>query len=145
MSDVKAVIESKGGEVHTISPTSTVFDAVCKMVQLNLGALVVASEAGVIGIISERDYLRKIAVEGRSSKSTFVQEIMTPRPICVAPDTQAAACMKLMAKHRIRHLPVMEDGELVGMLSIRDIVDHLAAEREQTIEELTHYIQGVHA
>lgn len=142
MSTVRAVLSSKGRSVHTISETNTVFEAVCKMVQHGVGALLVTENTKVIGIITERDYLRKIAVEGRSSKSTFVKEIMTSNPICVRLDTEAAECLQLMAKHRIRHLPVLAQGELYGMLSVRDLVDYLAAEREQTIQELTHYIQG---
>src|SRR5690606_24286603 len=114
--------------------------------QYNLGALVVVDHTGVVrGILSERDYLRKVAVEGRSSRTTFVQEIMTEDVICIPPETDADACLKLMAKHRIRHLPVMDGSELMGVLSVRDLVDHLASEKEQTIQELTHYIQGGYA
>jgi CBS domain-containing protein len=144
MSDVRSVLASKGRNVHTISRANTVFEAVCKMVQYNVGALPVVEQSKVIGIITERDYLRKIAVEGRSSKTTFVQEVMTPNPVCVTPDTPATECMQLMAKHRIRHLPVIVRDELYGTLSVRDLVDHLALEREQTISELTHYIQGTY-
>ena len=145
MSNIHAVMAEKGRDVHTIAPTNTVFEAVSKMVMHNLGALVALESNVVVGIITERDYLRKVAVEGRSSKSTFVAEIMTFNPICITPDTDADACLKLMAEHRIRHLPVLEGSSLVGMISVRDLVQHLAAERERTIEELTHYIQGGYA
>lgn len=146
MSNIRSVIAIKGRDVHTISPANTVFEAVSKMVQSNLGALVVVDESGSVrGILSERDYLRKIAVEGRSSRTTFVQEIMTVDVISISPETDAGACLKLMAKHRIRHLPVLDDDELVGMISVRDLVDHLAEEKEQTIQELTHYIQRGYA
>ncbi|HXS19380.1 MAG TPA: CBS domain-containing protein [Polyangiaceae bacterium] len=144
MTDVRTVLASKGRNVHTISKTNTVFEAVCKMVQYNVGALPVIEHSRVIGIITERDYLRKIAVEGRSSKTTFVQEVMTPNPVCVTPDTPAPECMQLMTKHRIRHLPVIVRDELYGTLSVRDLVDHLTLEQQQTINELTHYIQGTY-
>ena len=146
MSSIRSVIALKGREVHTISPTNTVFEAVHRMVQQNLGALVVVDEhSHVRGILSERDYLRKIAVEGRSSRSTFVQEIMTEDVICISLETDADACLKLMAKHRIRHLPVMDGPDLIGMLSVRDLVDYLSQEKEQTIQELTNYIQRGYA
>lgn len=146
MSNIRSVIAMKGRTVHTVLPSNTVFEAVCKMVQHNLGALVVVDQTGIVrGILSERDYLRKVAVEGRSSRTTFVQEIMTEDVICISPETDADACLKLMAKHRIRHLPVMDGSELMGVLSVRDLVDHLASEKEQTIQELTHYIQGGYA
>ncbi len=145
MSNIRAIIEEKGRNTHTIGATNTVFEAVCKMVHHNLGALVVVESGQVIGIITERDYLRKVAVEGRSSKSTFVAEIMTKDPICIRPNVNANHCLKLMADHSIRHIPVLEEGTLIGVIAVRDIVNHLAREKDQTIDELTHYIQGSYA
>ena len=96
-------------------------------------------------MITERDYLRRVALEGRSSKTTFVQEIMSPGLIYVDPSTEVEQCMSLMTHRRIRHLPVLDGGRLTGLVSIGDIVRHLARERETTIEELTYYIQGRYA
>ncbi len=142
MSSIATILSQKGQNVESISATNTVFEAVCKMVQHDLGALVVVELENVIGIITERDYLRKVAVEGRSSKSTFVAEIMTSHPVCVDSTSTADDCLRLMSKHTIRHLPVVDSGRLTGVLSVRDVVNHLVKEREQTIVELTHYIQG---
>ncbi len=142
MSTVETIIEGKGHEVLTVQPFVTVLEAIRTMVQHNVGALVVMEDGQPCGILTERDYLRRVALEGRASKSTFVQEIMTPRLIYVEPQTKAEDCMNLMTRHRIRHLVVLRDGKLSGIVSIGDIVKHVAAERAGTIDQLTHYIQG---
>jgi CBS domain-containing protein len=145
MATVEQLLCVKGHAVHTISTTATVFEAIAKMVANNVGSLVVFNDARPCGMITERDYLRRIALEGRSSKTTFVQEIMSPGLIYVDPQTQVEQCMSLMTHRRIRHLPVLDAGRLTGLVSIGDIVRHLARERETTIEELTYYIQGRYA
>ncbi len=146
MSKVERMIIGKGRIVYTIAPTNTVFEAIAKMVAYNVGSLVVIGEDGSpCGMITERDYLRRVALEGRSSKTTFVQEIMSTGLSIVSPQTEAEDCMSLMTKKRVRHLLVIEDGKLVGIVSIGDIVKHLAREREATIEQLTDYIQGRYA
>lgn len=146
MATVQVLISRRQGKVHSISPTATVFDAISKMDRHNVGALVALdSDDRLCGIITERDYLRKIALAGRASRTTFVQEIMTHELICVEPRTELEDCMKLMTEHRVRHLPVLFGQQLVGIVSIGDIVSYLARERAQTIQELTDYIQGRYA
>lgn len=145
MSTVQVLVSGKG-RVYTISPTATVFEAIAKMDRFNVGALVVVAGAErLCGIITERDYLRRIALEGRVSKTTFVQEIMTAELVCVSLNTQLEDCMMLMTEHRVRHLPVVADKQLLGIVSIGDIVSYIAREREYTIQELTGYIQGRYA
>lgn len=142
MSTVESIVASKGSEVLTISPFVTVLEAIRLMVQHNVGALVVIENGEPCGIITERDYLRRVALEGRTSKTTFVKEIMTRRLIYVEPNTTSDDCMALMTKHRIRHLVILHDGRLAGILSIGDIIKYVAGERAGTIDQLTHYIQG---
>jgi CBS domain-containing protein len=142
MSTVSDLLRTKERLVHTIGKTATVFEAVSKMVAKNVGALVVLDEGTPCGIITERDYLRKIAVEGRSSKTTFVAEIMSAGLVYVDPDTEVEECMSLMTHRRIRHLPVLDAGHLVGLISIGDAVKSLASERQSQVEELTAYVQG---
>jgi len=142
MATVLQLLATKGQAVHTIDKTATVFDAIAKMVTNNVGALVVKEGTQTCGILTERDYLRKVALRGRASRSTFVEEIMSSSLIHVRLDTSIEGCMTLMTQNRIRHLPVFDGGELVGLLSIGDIVKHLARERQEQIEQLTAYIQG---
>jgi CBS domain-containing protein len=145
MATVDQLIAAKGRVVHTVSNSATVYSAIAKMVAKNIGSLVVVQDRKPCGMLTERDYLRRIALEGRSSKTTFVQEIMSPELVYVDPDTDVEECMSLMTHRRIRHLPVIENTVLVGLVSIGDIEKHLARERETTIEELTNYIQGRYA
>ena len=155
MGTVSQLLTIKGHTVHAIDRMATVFEAIEKMVAQNVGALLVTegpSEASTFrggfagvrpcGMLTERDYLRKVAVQGRSSRTTLVQEIMTQRLVSVHPDTAIEACMDLMTRNRIRHLPVFDGSELAGMLSIGDIVKYLARDRQAQIEQLTAYIQG---
>lgn len=142
MVTVFQLLATKGRTVHTIDKAATVFDAISKMVANNVGALVVQSDAHPCGILTERDYLRKIAVLGRASRDTSVEAIMSRDLIHVGADTTIEACMTLMTQNRIRHLPVFDGGELVGLVSIGDIVKHLARDRQEQIEHLTAYIQG---
>lgn len=142
MATVSQLLAIKGPAVHTIDKAATVFDAIGKMVTRNVGALVVMDGADPIGILTERDYLRKIALQGRSSRTTLVKEIMSERLLFVALDTEVEECMTLMTQKRIRHLPVLAEGSMCGIVSIGDIVKHLASDRKMQIEQLTAYIQG---
>ncbi len=143
MATVSQLLATKGHVVHTIDETATVFDAIGKMVSQNVGALVVLHSGVPVGMLTERDYLRKIALQGRSSRTTLVKEVMTYQLITVELETEIEECMSLMTARRIRHLAVFASGQLSGMLSIGDIVKHLALDRQGQIEQLTAYIQRV--
>ena len=145
MSTVRDILSVKNDSTHTIDKRATVFEAVSEMVKHNIGALVALDDGVICGIITERDYLRKIAVRDRSSRSTFVFEIMSPDPVTATANTTVEECMSLMAQHRIRHLPVLEEDGLIGMISMRDAVDTIGRERYSQIEALTAYVQGVTA
>jgi CBS domain-containing protein len=144
MSNVRDLLAVKGSVVHTINKAVTAFEAISEMVAKNVGALVVVDEGVPCGLITERDYLRRIALEGRSSRATLVMEIMSPGLIHVGPETEVDHCMSLMTHRRIRHLPVLEDGHLVGIISIGDAVKSLAKESATQVDELTGYVQGRH-
>lgn len=147
MPKVREIIGKKGNVVHSIPDNKTVFEAIGKMVEHNVGSLVVTNDLGLpIGILTERDYLRRVALEGRSSRSTQVKEIMSTQLVLVDQDTTTEECMRLMTEHRIRHLPVIGDGVwLGGLLSMGDIVQFLANQRQSEIQELTRYINGQYA
>jgi CBS domain-containing protein len=123
-----------------VSPDATIFEALKLMSEAGIGAVLVMEKGRLVGILSERDYARKVALEGRDSRTTKVAEIMTPNVLCVSPDSTNEECMALMAAKRIRHLPVVKDSEVIGMLSIRDLVADIIAEREYTIKQLESYI-----
>lgn len=142
MSTVDRLLGAKGRKVFTISRKATVFEAISNMDACNVGSLVVMEDATPCGMLTERDYLRRVALEGRSSKTTLVEDIMSTEMEFVDPATDVEACMSMMADRHIRHLPVVEHGALVGLLSMGDIVKHLVRERESTIQNLTDYIQG---
>lgn len=143
MATVSQLLAIKGQLVHTIDRTATVFEAIGKMVNQNVGALVVMDGALPVGMLTERDYLRKIALQGRSSRTTLVKEVMSENLVSVELDTEIEDCMSLMTQKRIRHLPVFADRRLCGVVSIGDIVKLLASDRKMQIEQLTSYIQGV--
>jgi CBS domain-containing protein len=128
--------------VFTITPTASVFEAVKLMADKNIGALLVMKGAQVAGIITERDYARKIALMSRSSRDTPVQEIMTSVVMYVRPDQTSEECMALMTENRLRHLPVMDGDKLLGLVSIGDLVKDIISEQKFTIEQLEHYITG---
>ena len=142
MSKVAEVLARKGGDVYTIEQTATVFEAIERMVERNLGSLVIMDGDSICGIFTERDYLRRIVVRGRTSKTTKVQEVLTSQLICVSPSEPVEACMAIMTQRRIRHLPVMDGGRLVGIVSIGDLVRHVSKEREIEVRYLTDYITG---
>lgn len=143
MATVSQLLVTKGQDVHAIDKKATVFEAIGKMVANNIGSLVVMDGMRPVGMLTERDYLRKIALQGRSSRTTLVEEVMNEPLVSVELGTEIEDCMSLMTKQRIRHLPVFAGAEMVGVVSIGDIVRHLASDRKVQIEQLTAYIQGV--
>jgi CBS domain-containing protein len=144
MADVAKILSDKGGDVISISGDATVFDAVKKMVEANVGAiLVTGGDADKIeGIFTERDYLRRIAVEGRTSRETLVRDVMTAPVIVVSPETSVEEAMALMTDRRIRHAPVVDDDNLLGMVSIGDLVRLQSQEQSFKIRYLTEYISA---
>ncbi len=123
-------------------PEDTVFEALQLLAEYEVGALMVMDQGKLVGVISERDYTRKIALQGRNSKETKVKDIMTRNVLHVAPDTRTRACMALMSEKKIRHLPVLDGSTVVGMISIRDIMDDIIADHEATIAQLESYIRS---
>jgi CBS domain-containing protein len=139
---IDSLLKSKGRHVWSIEPTAMVFDAIQKMSDKSIGALLVISEGRLDGIISERDYARKVILKDRSSKHTQVREIMTSLVIVVSPEDTVEECMRLMTEHRIRHLPVMDSKRVVGVISIGDLVRWTIQSHEETIVQLEGYIEG---
>ena len=137
---VNSILTSKGYDVVSISLTATVYEAVERMAQREVGALAVLAGRTLVGIVSERDYARKVILQGRSSRQTLVQEIMTPSPITVEPSYTVDECMRVMTERRVRHLPVIEHGQLVGMISIGDLVKTIISAQSYTIDQLHEYI-----
>ena len=142
MSTVRNILQKKGNAVHSISPDSSVYDALEELEEKNLGSLVVVENGKLTGVFTERDYARKVILKGRSSKETLVRDIMSSRPIFVNPDNTLDECMQLMSDKFIRHLPVLENDELVGVISIGDIVKYTIYEKDFIIDNLEHYITG---
>jgi len=139
---VRHILEGKGGEVWWVAPDAPVFAALEAMAQHNIGALLVMNGQQVIGIFSERDYARKVALEGKSSREIPVSEIMTGEVVTISPATTIQNCMALMTENRIRHLPVVEGGDLVGIISIGDVVKAMISDQQFMIEQLETYIAG---
>lgn len=141
MDTVRDILQLKGHTIITISPETSVYEALETLENKNLGALVVVEKNGKLdGIFTERDYARKIILKGRSSKDTRVQDIMTDDPVFVAPDTKIEECMQLMTNKFIRHLPVLENDQLVGIISIGDLVKYIINQKDFIIQNLEHYI-----
>lgn len=140
MKSLKQLLEAKGRDVHTIGPDARVFDALKLMADKSVGALIVTEGGRIAGVISERDYARKVILLGKSSHELQVREIMTSKVITVHPGQTVEECMALMTEKRIRHLPVTEGERLIGVLSIGDLVKEVIAEQRQTIEQLESYI-----
>jgi len=142
MKTVAQILKSKGREVWTITPETIVFDALKTMADKNVGALVVLDRTTVIGILSERDYARKVILHGKSSKELKTREIMSANVYFVGPDQNIQDCMALFTNKRVRHLPVLRNDELIGIISIGDVVKAVIAEQESTIKHLENYITG---
>jgi len=142
MKTVRDILKTKRKEVWSVSPNSTVFEALKLMGDKEIGALMVMEGDKAVGIISERDYARKVILKGKSSKETLVKEIMTANMISVKPETTVEECMILITAKRIRHLPVFEKDKFVGIISIGDVVKSIISEQERLIEQLSDYIAG---
>jgi len=136
------ILRKKGTEVFHVSPNATVYDAMKMMADKDVGALLVMEDDRLEGVLSERDYARKIILQGRSSKDTLVRDIMTEKMTTVTPDTSVDEAMRLMTTERHRHLPVFRDGKVHGIISIGDLVQWISFAQDQTIEQLEHYIEG---
>ena len=145
MKSVANILKSKPDQtVYKIAPGVSVYDALRLMADKNIGALLVAEDDKIVGIFTERDYARKVVLMERSSKQTAVREIMTSSVIYVRPDQTNEECMALMTDNRLRHLPVIDNGRLLGLVSIGDLVKDIISEQQFIIEQLQHYIQGHH-
>lgn len=140
MQTVKQLLQAKGSRVWTVAPDASMLDALRIMADRNIGALVVVERGEVVGIVSERDYARKIVLHGKTSRDTPVREIMTSAVVFVRPTQTIQDCMAQMTERHIRHLPVLEDGKLVGLISIGDVVKAIIAQQEFMIAQLEQYI-----
>jgi CBS domain-containing protein len=137
---VTMVLCRKGSDIYSIPSDASVYSAVETMSERLVGALLVVDNGRLVGMISERDYARKIILQGRSSKDTFVREIMTPSPITVGPCTTVHEAMQIMTDNRFRHLPVVDNDKLLGVVSIGDLVNWIISTQDETIQHLEHYI-----
>jgi CBS domain-containing protein len=145
MTAVADILKSKtSSAVHTIAPTDSVLDALRLMADKGIGALLVMEGGDIAGIVTERDYARKIALLGRTSGATLVRDVMTREVLFVGPGQTTQECMAVMTKNRLRHLPVDEGGKLLGLISIGDLVKDIISEQKFIIEQLEHYISGRH-
>lgn len=141
---VETLLAQKDGRVWSISPDATVYEALVLMDQKNIGALLVMQGDHLIGILSERDYARKIIIKGKSSKETLVNEVMTTEVCYVDKKTKTEECLAIMSDKRIRHLPVYENNQLIGLISIGDVVKSIISEQEIVIDDLFNYIHGIY-
>jgi CBS domain-containing protein len=142
MQTVRDILKAKGSDVWWVDPDATVFDALRRMAEKEVGALVVMQGEQIVGLISERDYARKVILHGRASSTTLVKEIMTSPVVYIHLDQAIEECMSLMTEKRTRHLPVIENGKLVGLISIGDIVKSIIADQQFMIEQLVRYVSG---
>jgi CBS domain-containing protein len=140
---IGALIANKGGQVWSLQPSASVYDAIAVMADRRVGALLVMQDGKLLGIVSERDYARKVILQGRSSHETPVSEIMSSPVVTVTPENTVAECMHLVTERRIRHLPVVENGRVSGMVSIGDLVNWVISEQQETIRHLETFISGV--
>jgi CBS domain-containing protein len=142
MKRVDQLLHAKGHEVLSISPDASVLEAISLMAEKGIGALVVMQDDALIGVVTERDYARKVILKGRSSRSTPVRDIMTADVTTTTGDQTIETCMNTMMDERIRHLPVLDGDRVVGIISIGDLVKAIIADQQQAIEQLEHYISG---
>ena len=139
---VKHLLDSKGRHIVSISPDASVFDAIKLMADKTVGSLVVMDDEELLGIVTERDYARKVILKGRSSDNCKVSEIMTTDVVSASSSETVNDCMETMTERRIRHLPVVEDNRVIGMISIGDLVQAIISDQQEEIEQLEHYISG---
>ena len=142
MTLIQQLLDKKGSEVWSISPEDTVYDALTKLAEKNIGALLVLQDEKLVGLISERDYARKVILHGKASMDTQVREIMTGKVTSIRPGTSVKEAMAVMTEKRIRHLPVINEGKIIGMISIGDLVKSIIADQEFMINQLEKYISG---
>jgi CBS domain-containing protein len=142
MRSVQDILNTKGTDVWSVKPDDIIFDAIKLMADKGIGALLVMEEDKLVGIVTERDYARKVVLEGKSSREASIHEVMTKRVLCVSPERTIDECMALMTDKRIRHLPVVEHKQVVGFLSIGDLVKAVISEQKILIDQLQHYISG---
>jgi CBS domain-containing protein len=142
MSSITDILDTKGGMVLAVDRDATVFDAISIMAETNIGAVLIRENDDICGIFTERDYLQKIALESRSSHETPVQSVMSTPVITAGPTDSIETCLQTMTRCRCRHLPVVNEGNLLGIVSIGDLVKHMLAEKEQEVEQLSQYITG---
>ena len=143
MQTIKQLLETKGSDILTIDPDSTVYDAIKLMADHQVGSLLVMEKEKLLGIITERDYSRNVILKGKSSRDTPVKDIMISNILCVQPEKSVEECMALMTDKRVRHLPVVENNHVVGIISIGDLVKAIISEQKFMIEQLEHYITGL--
>jgi CBS domain-containing protein len=142
METVRSMLRHKGSDVFWLSPEATVYEAVAMMADKSVGALLVVSGGKLSGIVSERDYARKVILKGKHSHEMQVKEIMTSPVLTITPEHSVEDCMRVITAHRIRHLPVVEGDALVGMISIGDVVRSIISAQAHTIDQLSSYIEG---
>ena len=140
---ISEILNHKGATVWSISPDATVFEAIVMMTDKNIGALLVTEKGKLVGIVSERDYTRKVVIKGKASKTTAVREILSSHVISVSPSHTVEECMRLMTDHHFRHLPVLDGEKVVGIISIGDLVNWIISAQHTTISQLQTYITGV--
>ena len=141
MKPIQELLKKHNSTVFQVSPTTTVFEALELLARYGIGAMAVMDQGKLVGVVSERDYTRKVALQGKNSKEITVADIMTRNVITVTPGTGSLACMTLMSQNKIRHLPVVDGPKVLGMISIRDLMNDIIAEHEQTISQLTNYLK----
>jgi CBS domain-containing protein len=142
MKTVRELLQDKGYDIWSVGPDDSVYDALKLMADKNVGAVLVTEAGNLVGILSERDYARKVILKGKTSKDTPVREIMTEKVVYVRPDQTSDECMALMTDKRVRHLPVIENGQLIGIISIGDVVKEIISHQEFMLEQLENYITG---
>jgi len=142
MKPVLELFKKRSNTMYQVAPSITVFEALQLLARYEVGAMLVMDQGKLVGVVSERDYTRKVALQGRNSKETPVADIMTRDVVTVSPQTRTRACMSLMSQKKIRHLPVVDGDRVLGMISIRDIMDDIIADHELTISQLTSYISS---
>jgi len=142
MGKVRNILHNKGNAVFSVDPNMMVYRAIELMCEKNIGGLLIVEDGKLVGIFTERDYARKLILKGKSSKDTPIKDLMTSNLVTVTPDTSIDDCMRVMTGRKIRHLPVLDKGELVGVISIGDVVHFVIEEQKSIIEHLEHYITG---